>query len=69
MEAELLEAELLSAAHWRDSAQKALVRAETMRDADARRMMREVAMHNENLAAMVENANALLRQDERGRLR
>jgi hypothetical protein len=69
MEAELLEAELLSAAHWRDSAQKALVRAETMRDADGRRMMREVAMHYENLAAMVENANALQRQDEPGRLR
>jgi hypothetical protein len=57
-----MEAELLSAAHWRDSAQEALDRAETMRDADARRMMRELAMHYENLAALIEKT--VLRQDE-----
>jgi hypothetical protein len=48
-------------AQWRDSAQKALVRAETMRDADARRMMRELAMHYETLALRVENATLALR--------
>jgi hypothetical protein len=57
-----MEAEPLSAAQWRDSAQDALVRAETMRDPDARRMTRELAMHYEKLAAMVENA--VLRQDK-----
>jgi hypothetical protein len=58
-----MEAEPRSAAQWRDGAQDALVRAETMRDPDARRMMRELAMHYENLAAMVEKA-VLLRQDK-----
>jgi hypothetical protein len=57
-----MEAELLSAAHWRDSAQEALDRAETMRDADARRMMRELATHYENLAVLVETA--VLRQNK-----
>jgi hypothetical protein len=47
---------------WRDSAQAALVGAETMRNADARRMMRELAMQYEDLAALVENA--VLRRDE-----
>jgi hypothetical protein len=55
-------AELLSAAHWRDSAQEALDRAETMRDAEARRMMREIAAQYEDLAALIENA--ISRQDE-----
>jgi hypothetical protein len=54
--------ELISAAQWRGSAQDALVRAETMRDADARQMMRELATHYENLAAMVEKA--VVRQDK-----
>jgi hypothetical protein len=62
-----MEAELLSAAQWRDGAQEALVRAETMRDADARQMMREIAMHYEKLAALIENA--VLRQNELSRLR
>jgi hypothetical protein len=57
-----MEAELLSAAHWRDSAQKALDRAETMRDAEARRMMREIAVQYRDLAALTENA--VSRQDE-----
>jgi hypothetical protein len=57
-----MEAELLSAAQWRDGAREALVRAETMRDADARQMMREIAMHYEKLAALIENA--VLRQNE-----
>jgi hypothetical protein len=57
-----MEAELLSAAHWRDSAQEALDRAETMRDAEARRMMREIAAQYEDLAALIENA--ISRQDE-----
>jgi hypothetical protein len=48
-------------AQWRDSAQEALVRAETMRDPDARRMMRELAMHYETLALRVENATLALR--------
>jgi hypothetical protein len=48
-------------ARWRDSAQEALVRAETMRDPDARRMMRELAMHYETLALRVENATLALR--------
>ena len=49
-----MEAELLSAGQWRDSAQEALVLAETLRDADARQMMREIAMHYENLAERIE---------------
>jgi hypothetical protein len=57
-----MEAELLSAAHLGDSAQGALFRAETMRDADARRMMPELAMQYEELAALIENT--VLRQDE-----
>jgi hypothetical protein len=52
-----MEAEALSAAQWRDSAQEAAVRAETMRDPDARRMMREIAMHYETLALRVESAD------------
>jgi hypothetical protein len=59
-----MEAEPLSAAQWRDSAQDALVRAETMRDADARQMMRELAKHYEKLAVLVETA--ALRQDKPG---
>jgi hypothetical protein len=55
-------AELLSAAHWRDSAQEALDRAETMRDAEARRRMREIAVQYEDLAALIENV--VSRQDE-----
>ncbi len=51
-----MEAELLLVA------QDAVVRAETMPDADGRRMMREIAMHYEILAAMVENA--VLRQEK-----
>jgi hypothetical protein len=57
-----MEGDLLSAAHWRDSAQEALDRAETMRDAEARRMMREIAVQYEDLAALIENA--VSRQDE-----
>ena len=71
MEAEPLSA-LPSAAQWPDSAQEAvalrrdgaqgaLVRAETMRDPNARRMMRELAMHYETLALRVENATLALR--------
>ena len=51
-----------SAAQWRDSAHEAFVKAETMRDADARRIMREIAMRYETLASMVEIA--ILRQDK-----
>ena len=40
-----MEAEPLSATQWRDGAQEALGRAETLRDADAGWMMREIAMH------------------------
>jgi hypothetical protein len=57
-----MEAELLLAAYWRDRAREALDRAETMRDAEARRMMREIAVQYEDLAAVIENA--ISRQDE-----
>jgi hypothetical protein len=43
-------------ARWRDSAQEAVARAETVSDPDARRMIRELAMHYETLALRVENA-------------
>jgi hypothetical protein len=46
----------------RSSAQETRVRAETMRDAEARRMMHELAMQYENLAALIEKA--VPRQDE-----
>jgi hypothetical protein len=54
----------MEVAHWRDSAQETRIRAETMRDADARRMMRELAVQYEDLAALIEKA--VLRQDETG---
>jgi hypothetical protein len=57
-----MEAELLLVAQWRDSAEETFARAETMRDAEARRMMREIAMQYEDLAALIENA--VLRQNE-----
>jgi hypothetical protein len=60
-----MEPELLSAAHWRRSAQQALVQAETTRDPEAHRMMHELAMQYEDLASLIETA--VLRQDELGR--
>lgn len=53
---------LESPSQCRSSAQEARVRAEFMRDADARRMMGEIAKQYEDLAALIENA--VLRQDE-----
>jgi hypothetical protein len=61
MEADWRDSPRRAVAQWRGSAQEVLARAETMRDPDARRMMRELAMHYETLAARVENA--VLRQD------
>jgi hypothetical protein len=45
-----------SPSEWRSSAQAMRVRAETMRDAEARRMMREIAVQYEDLAALIEKA-------------
>jgi hypothetical protein len=61
MEADWRDSPREAAAQWRGSAQEVLARAETMRDPDARRMMRELAKHYETLAARVENT--VLRQD------
>jgi hypothetical protein len=55
-------APLESPTQLRSSAQETRVQAETMRDADARRMMRELAKQYEDLAALIEKA--VLRQDE-----
>jgi hypothetical protein len=52
---------LESPSQLRSGAQETRIRAETMRDAEARRMMREVAMQYEDLAALID---AVLRQDE-----
>jgi hypothetical protein len=62
MEADWRDSPQEAVAQWRGSAQDALDRAKIMRDADARQMMRELAMHYENLAALVENA--VLRRDK-----
>jgi hypothetical protein len=53
---------LESPSQWRSSAQETRLRAETMRDAEARRMMREIAVQYEDLAALIEKA--VLRQGE-----
>jgi hypothetical protein len=58
------QAPLESPTQLRSSAQETRIRAETMRDADARRMMRELAVQYEDLAALIENA--VPRQDETG---
>jgi hypothetical protein len=47
---------LESPSQWRSSAQETRLRAETMRDAEARRMMREIAVQYEDLAALIEKA-------------
>ena len=45
---------LLLVSRWRARAQEALAQAETMRDAEARQMMREIAARYEKLAQRVE---------------
>jgi hypothetical protein len=59
--AQLLDRPQEAVAQFRDSAREARARAEKMRDPDARRMMRELAMHYEILALRVENATMALR--------
>ncbi len=48
---------LLLASAWRARAKEILLRAETMKDADARREMREVAASYERLAQQVEQVS------------
>ena len=45
---------LLLVSRWRARAQEVLAQAETMRDADAQQMMREIAARYESLAQRVE---------------
>jgi hypothetical protein len=45
---------LLLVSRWRARAQEVLAQAETMRDADARQTMREIAARYESLAQRVE---------------
>ena len=45
---------LLLVSRWRARAQEVLAQAETMRDADAQQMMREIAARYEGLAQRVE---------------
>jgi hypothetical protein len=45
---------LLLVSRWRARAQEVLAQAETMRDADARQTMREIAARYERLAQQVE---------------